>query len=380
MAMRKKDRLALALRLMMDETMRHSWKSQRVYSRRIILFLALVLLLLVLQSCGTQDVDNVRWDATSLYLEEVVPPCVPLWDSSHDPCPVEVPPIVDVHSIAGSSRRWPSQGFTWTEILLGHYTFTLATHLVVRGEAKFDTTRCETYPLRLESFWYDMFPDVNLYFMENSGPYHHCYIDIGVKEYIVGSGPPVLTVSMHRESLGWGLDFNDWPDVEKDRYIKEFLDDPQSRVATAYEGKELILFLNISSTIAVESFEVMGPIADLWFVQKDGDEIRAVAQDIRYATEERRSRLDLPLDDLTEQLKKAATERASITDGRIGSAPYPLPLLVTDANHLRDYFISVGAVYDDSDEATVLPPPVPGEVPPTDDDGLMVDAGLAGDG
>ena len=150
---------------MTDETIRYSWKTQRVYSRRAALFLSLMVLLLVLQSCGAQDVDSVRWDATSQYLEEVVPPCVPLWDSSHDPCPVEVPPIVDVHSIAGSSRRWPSQGFTWTEILLGYYTFTLATHLVVRGEAKFDTTRCETYPLRLESFWYDMFPDADLYFM-----------------------------------------------------------------------------------------------------------------------------------------------------------------------------------------------------------------------
>ena len=121
-------------------------------------------------------------------------------------------------------------------------------------------------------------------------------------------------------------------------------------------------------------------MADLWFVQKDGDEVRAIAQDIRHARNaEQRSRLDLPLNDLTEQLKKAATERASITDGRIGSAPYPLPMLVTDANHLRDYFISVGAVYDDSDEATVLPPPVPGEVPPTDDDGFMVDVGPAAD-
>lgn len=357
--------------------MRYSWKSNGFTVVEIILFLLMVLLL-VLQSCGAQDVDSVRWDATSLYLEEVIPPCVPLWDSSHDPCPVEEPTYVKVHS----HRNPFYEGFpTWTEILLGEGPFMLAVHLVVRGETKMDTTRCETYPRRFESFWHDFMQDTNLIdFAENNSLEHHCYLDIGVKEYIVGSGPPVLTVSMHSNLIWWDLD--DWPENKpKDRYIKELLDDPQSRVATAYEGKELILFLGTSTTIAVESLEVVGLMADLWFVQKDGDEVRAVAQDIRHArTEEQRSRLDLPLNDLTEQLKKAATERASITDGRIGSAPYPLPMLVTDANHLRDYFISVGAVYDDSDEATVLPPPVPGEVSPTDDDGLMVDAGLAGDG
>ena len=291
-----------------------------------------------------------------------MPPCVPLWDSSHDPCPVEAPTDVEINSVESSIRRWPSQGFpTWTDILLGEENV-IAIHLVVRGEAKIGTTRCESYPRRLDSFWYNMVSDTNLIdFMENSGLDHHCYMEIGVKEYILGSGPPLLTVSMHREPIGWwALDFDDWPDAQKDKWITELLDDPQSRVAKAYEGKELVLFLGTSTTIAVESFEV-GPRAGLWFVQKDGDEIRAVAQDIEYArTEEQRSRLDLPLKDLIEQVKRAAIERTTLTDGRIGLASY-LPLLVTDANHLRDYYVSVGAVYDDSDDATVLPPPVPGE-------------------
>ena len=40
-------------------------------------------------------------------------------------------------------------------------------------------------------------------------------------------------------------------------------------------------------------------------------------------------------------------------------------MLITDAHHLRDYYTSVGAVYDDTENATVLPPPVPGEDDPT---------------
>ena len=344
----------------MDEQ-RDGWKPQRVFSHRFNFSILLILSLLVLPSCRADEVDSVRselalpLDANVLYLEEVMPPCVPLWDSSHDPCPVEVPTDVEINSVEGSIP-------TWTDILLGEENV-IAIHLVVRGEAKIDTTRCEFYPRRLDSFWHNMVSDTNIIdFMENSGLDYHCYMEIGVKEYIVGSGPPLLTVSMHREPIGWwALDFNDWPDAQKDKWIKELLDDPQSRVATAYEGKELVLFLGTSTTIAVESFEV-GPQAGLWFVQKDGDEIRAVAQDIEYArTEEQHSRLDLPLNDLIEQVKRADTERTTLTDGRIGVAPYDLPALVTDANHLCDYYVSVGAVYDDSEEATVLPPPVPEE-------------------
>lgn len=339
------------------------------FSRRFNFSILLILSFLVLPSCRA-EVDSVRselappLDVNVLYLEEVISPCIPLWNSSHEPCLSEV---VNVESYSGSrSMRWPDFS-NWTSFLLGDGDFTLAVHLVVRGEARFDTTRCEAYPRRLGNYWYHMVPETDTYvidFMENSGLDYRCYIDIGIKEYIVGSGPPVLTISIHRESIDTiesDLDFNEWPEAKKDKWVREIMRSPQSRVANAYEGKELLLFLGIPATITVESFEVSWPIAGLWFVQKVGDEIRAVSQGIEYAqTEEERGWLDLLYDDLVEKVKRAATERATLTDGRIGLASF-LPLLIKDANLLRDYYISEGAVYDGSEEATVLPPPVPGE-------------------
>jgi len=98
----------------------------------------------------------------------------------------------------------------------------------------------------------------------------------------------------------------------------------------------------------------------MWFLQQTEDGIRAIAENYtRAITDEQRQKLDLPLDEMIEDIKQAALNRAAITGGRIGTDPN-LPMYITDANKLRDYYISVGAVYDDSDRATRLPPPVPG--------------------
>ena len=66
----------------------------------------------------------------------------------------------------------------------------------------------------------------------------------------------------------------------------------------------------------------------------------------------------MPLADLVREVKQAHENRLVITEGRIGVEPF-LPMLVTDANMLQDYYGAVGAVYE-GEGATVLPPPVPG--------------------
>lgn len=169
---------------------------------------------------------------------------------------------------------------------------------------------------------------------------------------------------MHREVL-WDLDILDWEDI-KERTLEK-LQYPRSRTATAYEGKEMILFLSTPDTITVEAWNV-NQYFDIWFIQKDEtNQIRAIAQDIKDAiTDEQRNRLNLPLDELVREIKKAAQERTTLHNGRIGPEQYHPPL-VTDANHLQDFYKTIGAIYisDDSlynndDGATVLPPPVPG--------------------
>ena len=193
----------------------------------------------------------------------------------------------------------------------------------------------------------------------------HCFAEVRISEYLVGEGPPELTVSLHREGLklptrdGYRDAFIALHGGE-DEYVDNALDFPALRTAAAYEGKELVLFLRIPATIAVEAWST-GLLLSVWFVQRTGDDPpRAVSIDIGLAvTSEQRAQLDIPLAELELQAREAATNRVAVTGGRIGIASN-LPMLVTDANEVRTYYGAVGAVYGDPARSPATPPPVPG--------------------
>ena len=325
-----------------------------------------VLLVVLIVSCGSEERQRVVMDRVApSYLEDIIPPCT--IDSlaiigGEDPCSVADPIQIEMVSTMAAFPIWPVQGNlpTMTDVLLGislvsgKYWPSLAAHVVVRGIAKPGTTRCDAYPMfrpereKINEIYEGLF-------------HYHCFTDILIHEYIIGSGPSNLTVSMHRENL-WDLDTDDWPRKYEDIAEKN-LQNPRQRTAEIYEGKELILFLGSPSTIAVETWTPAGPF-NLWFVQRHGDIIRAVSHDILYAlTVEQRNWLDRPLDALTRDIKQASKNRITLTEGRTGIESHH-PLLVTDANYLQTYYKEIGAVYDNSEDKTVLPPPVPGEGDP----------------
>ena len=293
------------------------------------------------------------------YLEEVITPCIPVAGSEQDPCMPGVPPIVETASSAGSLPGWLYRDMpSFTEMLLGEihneYHPLWAPHIVVRGTVLPNTTRCELYPIR-------SFDLEDLGFLEGIDVYH-CFADAQINEYIVGEGPPELTVTLHRESVPLGDQRDDWPNI-KDDIIMNYLNDPQTRTAEAYEGRELVMFLQPAGSISIETW-TRGWQFSMWFIQRVGDEIRAVASDIRHAfNDEQRARLDLPLAELVEGLKQAAEERTTITGGRIGIRR-SLPMFITDANKLADYYQITGTKYYSTGGTTVLPPPVPGEDDP----------------
>ena len=289
------------------------------------------------------------------YLDRVIPPCTVQF-GDQDPCSDKSLGEPKLLSVNAAPPYWPYSNEipTFEQLLIregGAVVFT--PHIVVRGIVVLDTTRCAPYPT-ISAKYRGM--------KTTKGFYHyHCFVDLSVSEYIVGSGPSILTVSMHRENLR-GIDLKNWENIKEE--ATQHLDDPRSRTANAFEGRELVLFLDLPYTIAVESWDAKGYFI-VWAVQRNGsNEIRAVAEDIRYArTDEQRARLNIPLDELTQKVKEASAKRMIITEGRIG-IDKDLPMLVTDANYLQDFYISEGAVYDDSEGATVLPPPVPGESDP----------------
>ena len=314
-----------------------------------------IVITLSMASCGTSQEHPTVEEPTVSYLEEVIPPCTPISNDGPDPCPSGTPPTVQpVGGQASFILRDPLP--TMTERLTGFMPVEAA-HLVIRGTATPDTTRCELYPIVVPNISsldagrrYDM-------------AHYHCFVDFRINEYYIGEGPPELAVSIFRDSvlLSRSLTWDTIEEVTEEDMLYYFRD-PQSRVADAYEGREMILFLIIPKSIAVEAWTA----ETVYFVQRRGEEIRLVSQSIRLArTPEQHNALNVEYTEFVSRLKEASVNRIALTGGRIGTDP-SLPMLVTDANKLRDFYAAIGAFYE-GDDATVLPPPVPGQDGPVQD-------------
>ena len=286
------------------------------------------------------------------YLDRVIPPCTVQF-GDQDPCSDRSLVEPEMRSVNAAPPIWPFSNEipTFEQLLIREgYDVVYTPHIVVRGVVIPDTTRCAPYSDIPAKYKRD----------EDSGLYFYlCFVDLATSEYMVGSGPRILTVSMLRENLHGVDDLTNWENLKEE--TTQRLYDPRYRTAIAYEGRELVLFLDLPITIAVEAWDTEG-LFIVWSVQRnESNEIRAVAAEIRNArTDEQRARLDIPLDELTQKVKEASAKRMIITEGRIG-IDKGLPMLVTDANYLQDFYISEGAVYDDSESSTLLPPQIPGE-------------------
>ena len=300
-----------------------------------------------------------------------------------DPCEFDTVPHVEMLSVAHGLLEIEGLLPNFTDLLNGtNLPGLFVPHIAIRGTVQPNTTRCELYSAILGNF---ASPVPGL---EQDG-FYYCFVDATVNEYIVGTGPPTLTIVMHREII-WPIDAYDWSEVA-DEWIYYSLDDPRARTAAAYEGRELVMLLSPATSIAVEAWTSRGRFRR-WVVQRNDDsEIRAVAEEISFVEDAvQRSHLDVALVDLIADIKAAAAARtaglaaASESDsdavtrsdsaesstmtttaagvmrpaGGVGDSD-PLPLLIVDANRLRDFYVEVGATYEGDDATTVLPPPKP---------------------
>ena len=296
------------------------------------------------------------------YLSGVVPPCSFGGDENRDSCePRKIQPI----------ETSTSASYTFLEIdflrtMLGGSIDFLGTHLVLRGVVQDSSTRCDYYPILFPIFAPDDMKKSASNRFKNLYDYH-CFVDVAVSEYIIGEGPPVMTVSVNRYPITkYVIDELGKDPEEESNY-------PRSWTAETYEGREMVVFLSTSITFAVETWAVTG----VWFLRRTDDNlIQAVALDRDAVPEELKDDRIMPLEELVTKAKQAAEERDKLTNGRLG-VDARLPLLITDAYDLREYYINAGAVYGTVEGATVLPPPSPGEndpAPPTlpVDDGTTV--------
>ena len=268
------------------------------------------------------------------YLQEEVPVCEPVSGSDRDPCAViEVPNLPTLSD--PEYLKVPNYWDLYYDA--GDPPSVVIPHLVIRASFLPDTTRCDLYERKLPAFVGFDFRDEVLM----------CFVDARVNEYVVGTGPPTLTVVSYSLGVGAGSVF----------------DYQLFRVSTAeaFEGREGVMFLAPSPTTVVEVWWMLS----FWDVQRTGGKVTVVAPYKDYFewrsrfTDEDRALLERPLSDFESVIREGAVARATATLGRIAVGE-DLPMLITNANMLRPYFEGPGVGVSYETDTPAKPPPVPG--------------------
>ena len=191
----------------------------------------------------------------------------------------------------------------------------------------------------------------------------HCYADVRANGYFLGNGPPRLTVLVY--FLHYWENYFATPDRTHDELVDLGLwatervleegdaglsDDPSAGIY----GREILLFLGPSHNHATEVWQVFGT----WDVQRqeDGTVIAvhpardhwARARPDEYQTH--RAALEMELPAFTQAVADAQTARIAENNGRIAPADISskaegvdLPMLITDANRLSQFYTDAGA-------------------------------------
>ena len=318
----------------------------------------LLLWILVFYGCG---IDETSFASDAEFLEVVVPPCVPYPGSNVDPCErrdswPKLNPYVDASYEL--IRPAPTLEDVYLKFLEDGF-YEAAVQLVVRAIPIPHSTRCGTYNSFGTRF------DFTEGIVERND-HTHCYVELAVNEYIVGSGPRKLTID-----LG----------VWIPNYDQETLGREARLFGERIEGWEWIISINGPRDPNNASWGM------LWFddvqLREDGVVVVRTAnmsEYERYSLPEyariNAERAEMTLTEYRKQAKSAYEKYYSITGGRIGTVNdvngNALPFLVEDASDasLQQYIGQIKVV--EAIEFTPKsPPPVPGENDPNPD-GLTI--------
>ena len=304
-------------------------------------------------ACNGEDIDGgagLVTEAPLLYLQEEVPPCAPVSGSSRDPCARQSTPSLSP-LVSVFYDEIPAY---WDVYYAPDEPPSIFTpHVVVRASFLPDTTRCDFYARESPAFTNHSGRGIGLLLM--------CFVDARINDYLIGTGPPELTVAAYS-----------YPFLYREGADTDWIEGHCVNVVGAYEGREGVLFLAPSPTTVVEAWRMI----EFWDVQRTGDDMTVVApyketiemlvqrglivEELKSEfTPEKLALLEVPLSDFEITISQGAAARAAETGGRIAVGD-SLPMLITDANLLRPYYEGpgVGVVYET--DAPVLPPPVPG--------------------
>ena len=305
------------------------------------------------------------------YLTEELTPCAPIPGSTVDPCE----PVAASISSGSTMELGPEPESLRSQIGDDRDAGVFVAHLVVRGAYVPGTVRCVVSggPLGIPSY-YGAEREIELF------PFNsvNCYADVRVSAYVLGSGPPTVTVLAQRYPY-WISDTLEFVASLRTSIEAALIEGGHHLggevPAGGIMGREHILFLGGEYDLSVEAWEVI----DTWDVQQD-ETVIAVHPDRdrwrqfrpdEYTTH--RSSLEMELPAFTQALTAAHQARLTEYGGRTGPDTR-LPMLVTDANLIRQYYTAIGA-YTHPYGPPVQPPPPCGLTVPdqANNPGLMLD-------
>ena len=295
------------------------------------------------------------------YLEETIPPCIPPPGSTLDPCG----PRENTGVGGGAADEYPipeGAPTSASEYLAGSSAW--VPHIIVRGTFLPNTVRCDArYTFVRPAYTGEPVGGPDVPWTWDGDPILHCFQDVRVNEYIVGSGPPTLTLQVShamafpkaktRESLDAFENVWERALTEGGHTIPR---EPGVGSLPLLDGIELG-FLGWESFTGIEFIMFVGPSQNAnlqawnfitwWNIEEkdDGTVIAVHPERDYFPMEGNESVLEMTLPAFKQEMVAAQATRVTANGGRIQPGS-KYPMLITDANNLRQFFVEIGS-YDD---------------------------------
>ena len=286
--------------------------------------------------------------ATSPYLVDPVAPCTPIENGTVDPCERRLYDwwCCEIYLYRSPAPWWPPdipwdayEKLSITNASAYHHAFSVVRATVIPG-----STRCIPVSGRLAS-------SVITRAEPGYSPEpvrEYCFVDLRVNEYLFARGPKKLTVHLDSQT-SWSGDF-DSVDAHREYLVDQF---------AQFEGYEFVLELIAPGNLLVRTWWV----GTAWDVQRKSDgSVVAVDRLARsYAdSPEWLHKVELPLSELREQVRRANDEKLAKYDGRVGEGANMPGVIhdIGDASLMR-WMLDQDAWTLGVDATPMAPPPAP---------------------
>ena len=328
----------------------------RMFPRRLAIVCVTPLVFLFGASCSAGAPDVVGGtdasDVVGARHVEDVPPCTPWPGSDRDPCehrvswkwPELLGRLVEVGYVA------PDPVPTIRESVDKSFeSSTRLPHQVVRGIVVPGSTRCALQTgialtrsnLEGEVEW------------SLDGSHIRCFIDVSVREYIVGDGPARITILKSGRSND-----DSYPDYGTVARDDAYFANIASPVVDALEGYEWIFWLEVPFDPTSETWQS----SQYWSVQRrdDGAVVAVDRWSGRHSKQETYAdRLEIPIDRYANEVKAARQHYDELYGGRVCASAKCHEIIATaDRSSLAEYLRSIGT-YDVPGFTPQPPPPAP---------------------